>query len=65
MDVWCFPHRRGVPLRRVERHGSKRLNVCAALKVAKRLERGCVVTIAADRGDRYFAPMKWEKKYVW
>lgn len=40
-------------------------NVCAALKVAKRLERGCVVTIAADRGDRYFAPMKWEKKYVW
>ena len=40
-------------------------NVVGALEVAKRLERGCVVTIAADRGDRYFAPMKWEKKYVW
>lgn len=40
-------------------------NVYGALSVAKRLERGCVVTIAADRGDRYFAPMKWEKKYVW
>lgn len=40
-------------------------NVYGALQVAKRLERGCVVTIAADRGDRYFAPMKWEKKYVW
>ncbi len=40
-------------------------NVHGALQVAKRLERGCVVTIAADRGDRYFAPMKWEKKYVW
>ena len=26
---------------------------------------GCVVTIACDRGDRYFAPMKWEKRYVW
>lgn len=40
-------------------------NVYGALEVAKRLEHGCVVTIAADRGDRYFAPMKWEKKYVW
>ncbi len=40
-------------------------NVFGALTIAKRLERGCVVTIAADRGDRYFAPMKWEKKYVW
>lgn len=40
-------------------------NVYGALQVAKRLERGCIVTIACDRGDRYFAPMKWEKKYVW
>jgi cysteine synthase B len=40
-------------------------NVYGALEVAKRLDRGCVVTIACDRGDRYFAPMKWEKKYVW
>lgn len=40
-------------------------NVYGALEVARRLDRGCVVTIACDRGDRYFAPMKWEKKYVW
>jgi cysteine synthase B len=43
--------------------------VFAALEVAKRLHReqggGCVVTIIPDRGDRYFAPMKWEKRYVW
>jgi cysteine synthase B len=26
---------------------------------------GCVVAIVADRGDRYFAPMKWERRYVW
>jgi cysteine synthase B len=44
-------------------------NVCAALALAQRLSEegkpGCVVTIACDRGDRYFAPMKWEKRYVW
>jgi cysteine synthase B len=44
-------------------------NVFAAVKIAERLHReqggGCVVTIACDRGDRYFGPMKWEKKYVW
>jgi cysteine synthase B len=44
-------------------------NVFAALKVAERLHReqggGCVVTIICDRGDRYFAPMKWEKRYTW
>jgi cysteine synthase B len=44
-------------------------NVFAALKVAERLHReqggGCVVTIICDRGDRYFAPMKWEKRSVW
>ena len=44
-------------------------NVFAALKIAERLHReqagGCVVTIACDRGDRYFAPMKWEKRYLW
>ena len=26
---------------------------------------GCVVAIVADRGDRYFSPLRWEKKYVW
>ncbi len=40
-------------------------NVFGALEVAKRIEEGCVVTIACDRGDRYFAPMKWEKFYEW
>jgi cysteine synthase B len=44
-------------------------NVFAALTVASELQRsgrgGCVVAIVADRGDRYFAPMKWERRYVW
>jgi cysteine synthase B len=44
-------------------------NVFAAVKIAERLQReqggGCVVAIVADRGDRYFAPMKWERRYVW
>ena len=40
-------------------------NVFAALRIAKRIGRGCVVTIACDRGDRYFAPMRWEKHYEW
>lgn len=40
-------------------------NVFAAMQVAKRIKEGCVVTIACDRGDRYFAPMRWEKHYEW
>jgi cysteine synthase B len=40
-------------------------NVHAALEIAKRIGRGCVVTVACDRGDRYFAPMKWDKHYEW
>lgn len=44
-------------------------NIFAAVKLAERLhaqgKTGCVVTIACDRGDRYFAPMKWEKRYLW
>ncbi len=44
-------------------------NVAAALRVAKGLvdegKRGVVVTVLCDRGDRYFAPLKWEKHYVW
>jgi cysteine synthase B len=44
-------------------------NLFAALTIAERLHReqggGCVVAIACDRGDRYFAPMKWEKRYTW
>jgi cysteine synthase B len=44
-------------------------NVFAALQIAEKLHKeqggGCVVTIICDRGDRYFAPMKWEKRYTW
>lgn len=44
-------------------------NIFAAVKLAERLSRqgrgGCVVTVACDRGDRYFAPMKWERRYTW
>ncbi len=40
-------------------------NVWAAAHIAKRVQEGCVVTIACDRGDRYFAPMRWEKHYEW
>ncbi len=40
-------------------------NVFGALQLAKRAKEGCVVTIACDRGERYFAPMKWEKRYEW
>jgi S-sulfo-L-cysteine synthase (O-acetyl-L-serine-dependent) len=44
-------------------------NIFCAVKIAERLQRegkpGCVVAIVADRGDRYFSPMKWEKRHVW
>ena len=44
-------------------------NVFVAVKVAERAQRehggGCVVVIVCDRGDRYFAPMKWERRYLW
>jgi cysteine synthase B len=44
-------------------------NVFAALQIAERLHKeqggGCVVTVICDRGDRYFAPTKWEKRYTW
>lgn len=49
-------------------------NVFAAVTLAESLQRrgeaeggeaSCIVVIACDRGDRYFAPMAWEKRYVW
>ena len=40
-------------------------NVWAAVQLAHRAKEGCVVTIACDRGDRYFAPLRWEKHYEW
>ncbi len=44
-------------------------NVWAAVQLAKqciaRGEPATIVAIVCDRGDRYFAPMKWERSYVW
>jgi cysteine synthase B len=41
-------------------------NVASALRIAKQAKEGdVVVTLLPDRGDRYFAPMRWEKRYVW
>jgi len=44
-------------------------NVAGALQLGRQLaekgEEGIIVTILCDRGDRYFAPLKWEKHYVW
>jgi len=44
-------------------------NVAGAVVLAERAQReqggGCVVTIACDRGDRYFAPLRWERRYTW
>jgi cysteine synthase B len=44
-------------------------NVAAALQIARELhargEEGCIVAVACDRGDRYFAPMRWERHYEW
>ena len=44
-------------------------NVAGAVRLAERAQKerggGCIVTIACDRADRYFAPQKWERRYVW
>ena len=44
-------------------------NAYGALVLARRLaargETGCIVAIACDRGDRYFAPRRWEKHHEW
>jgi cysteine synthase B len=41
-------------------------NVAGACQVAREAGRGAVVvTILPDRGDRYFAPMRWERQYAW
>lgn len=44
-------------------------NVAGALRIGRALagrgEKGVVVTILCDRGDRYFVPLKWEKHYIW
>ena len=44
-------------------------NVAGALRIARELaaqgQRGCIVTVLCDRGDRYFVPLKWERRYEW
>jgi cysteine synthase B len=41
-------------------------NVAAALRVARTAGPGAViVTILCDRGDRYFAPLDWNRKHVY
>jgi cysteine synthase B len=44
-------------------------NVAGAQRVARQLadrgQAGVVVTVLCDRGDRYFAPLEWERHYVW
>ena len=41
-------------------------NVAGACEIAREAGPGAVVvTVLPDRGDRYFAPMKWERQYVW
>ena len=44
-------------------------NVAAAIQVARQLaargQTGCVATVLCDRGDRYFVPLKWERRYEW
>lgn len=43
--------------------------MAGALKVARRAveskEKAVVVTLFPDRADRYFEPMRWERKYEW
>lgn len=44
-------------------------NVWGAVQLAKKAiaegRPATIVAIVCDRGDRYFAPMKWEKSYLW
>ena len=44
-------------------------NVAGALHLARELQHagqtGCIVTVLCDRGDRYFVPLKWERRYEW
>jgi cysteine synthase B len=43
-------------------------SVAGALRIASELppeQEAVIVTLLPDRGDRYFTPAKWEKKYEW
>jgi cysteine synthase B len=44
-------------------------NMAGALLLARRLhekrEKGVIVTLFADRADRYFEPRRWERSFTW
>jgi cysteine synthase B len=43
-------------------------SVAGALRIAAELkpdQEALIVTLLPDRGDRYFEPGKWERKYEW
>jgi cysteine synthase B len=43
-------------------------SVAGALRIASELkpdQEAVIVTLLPDRGDRYFEPRKWERKYEW
>ena len=43
-------------------------SVAGAIRLARELpegQKGCIVTLLPDRGDRYFTPLRWEKHYEW
>jgi S-sulfo-L-cysteine synthase (O-acetyl-L-serine-dependent) len=43
-------------------------SVAGAVRIARELPpsaEAVIVTLLPDRGDRYFAPMKWDKRYEW
>jgi cysteine synthase B len=43
-------------------------SVAGALRIAQELPPGqeaVIVTLLPDRGDRYFTPMKWDRKHEW
>ena len=61
MKLACVVHRFGADIA----GGSEGHCRLVAERLAAEGRPGCIVCIVADRGDRYFAPMKWDKSYVW
>lgn len=39
--------------------------MAGALRIAREVREGCIVTLFPDRGDRYLQPMKWERRTEW
>jgi cysteine synthase B len=40
-------------------------NMAGALRLARRIQEGVIVTIFPDRADRYFEPRRWERSFEW